>query len=299
MIACQHIFKLGIMRLQAGQYPRPSAVPLEPHRIRHWQSPPTQGTGIQNRNRVNSESFFFFSNPDIAKSSFVVNLPPCQTCKRFPLGNPPFGPLVFSFVYHLKAKEMTKTLIIDDTDPNISYTGNWKPLGPISDTSHEFNGTVRRGDAKDQSLSYKFNGTRITVYGSLDKPKNNLVGVEFQVDNNNPEKINSTGTLTWQIDQLHTHLALYQSSLLSDGEHTINIKVTNATADGPYFYFDFFTVDSNKNKVTGNVIVDDRDNSITYVPQWDSNGVPIEYMGTTTQSPKNGSTASFQFTGAY
>jgi hypothetical protein len=197
---------------------------------------------------------------------------------------------------------MSKTVIVDDTDPSISYTGNWQLLGAISDTDHEFNNTIHRGDANDQSLSYSFYGTSITVYGPLDSPASKgLAGVTFQVDNTSPSNINSTGTLTGNLGSLTSHVVLYTSPNLVDNAdgspHKLTISVTSASSNGPYFYFDFFTVATAKDSVAENVILDDRDDSISYVPTWNKPGTSLELLSTTSQSPGTGSTATFSFTG--
>jgi hypothetical protein len=199
---------------------------------------------------------------------------------------------------------MSKTVIVDDTDPSISYTGNWQLLGAISDTDHEFNNTIHRGDANDQSLSYSFYGTSITVYGPLDSPASKgLAGVTFQVDNISPSNINSTGTLTGSLGSLTSHVALYTSPNLvnnADGSpHKLTISVTSASSNGPYFYFDFFTVATAKDSEAGNVILDDRDDSISYALTWTQEGGYTEFLKTTTRSPGIGSTATVSFTGEH
>jgi hypothetical protein len=196
---------------------------------------------------------------------------------------------------------MSKTLIVDDTDPSITYTGNWPALGTITDTSHEFNGTIHRGDTTGQSMTYTFTGTMITVYGSLDTPASKgLPQVEFKVNSIDAVQINSTGTIKYRTNALTTHQVLFTSPNLVQGTHTITISMTGtAAANGPYFYFDFFTVKTGVDSVAGHVLLDDRDESIDYVPQWKNNGIADEYLGTTSQTPASGSTATVQFNGEY
>lgn len=193
-----------------------------------------------------------------------------------------------------------KTVIIDDANATISYSGNWTPLGPLTDTSHEYNDTIHRGDTNGQSLSYTFSGTGISVYGSLDQPaRKGLPGVEFKIDDMDPRQINSTPPLTYELDKLRTRIPLWKSPNLSDQSHNITITVTNATENGPYFYFDFFAIETNRDSVAGRVLFDDRDDAMQYVPEWKNNGIPSEYMGTTSECPGKGSTATFTFNGKY
>lgn len=194
----------------------------------------------------------------------------------------------------------SKLLIIDDADPSISYSGDWKAIGPITDRSPEYSGTLRRGDTNGQSISFSFTGTSVSVYGSLDSPspaKKGLPGVEFKVDTLPAQPINSTGTIKNNLDILTSHQVIYKSPNLIEGLHNITVTVTNSTADGPYFYFDFFTVNTERNSVSGQVLVDSRTDGIQYVPQWTRLGGANEFMSTTSQSEGTGSTATLNFNG--
>jgi hypothetical protein len=195
---------------------------------------------------------------------------------------------------------MSKVLIIDDTDPSINWSGNWQTTGTITGTSHEYNSTLHRGDTIDQSFTYTFNGTGISVYGSLDTPATNgLPGVQFQVDGLETQQTNATGAITYELGRLETHQVLYKSPALSAGTHTIKVQVTNATTNGPYLYFDFFTIDTGLESVAGHVILDDRDETIDYFPEWIKAGVGQEYMNTTMWPPSPDSYITVKFNGMH
>lgn len=86
---------------------------------------------------------------------------------------------------------MSKVLIVDDRDPDISYIGSWGLLGAISG-SVEYRDTLHQGNTNDQSLSYTFRGTGITVYGTLDSAATKGVpGVQFRVDGSVPKAMNA------------------------------------------------------------------------------------------------------------
>ena len=53
---------------------------------------------------------------------------------------------------------MTTTIIVDDTDPEIHYTGDWEQTGSVVPGSNEYNDTVHQGNSNDLKLSYEFNG---------------------------------------------------------------------------------------------------------------------------------------------
>jgi hypothetical protein len=152
-----------------------------------------------------------------------------------------------------------------------------------------------------QSLTYTFTGIGIEVYGSLDTPATKgIPGVQFQIDRNPVETLNSTATpLTYHLDQITTHQILFQANNLNAGQHTITISITDTTDNGPFFYFDFFTVQTGMDSVAGHVILDDKDSGISYVPQWTNPGVPDEYLGGTSQSAGTGSLATVDFNGTF
>lgn len=195
---------------------------------------------------------------------------------------------------------MSNKLIVDDTDTSISYSGDWKILGPLYKYSNEYNGTVHRGDTNGQSLSYTFTGTSIMVYGTLDMPATKgLAGVTFQIDSLSPQMINATGTLTNNINKTVSHTAIYKSPNLVDGTHTLNINVTEASMDGPYFFFDFFTIETGQDSMAGHIIVDNLGGGVQYIPTFVRDGTPNDYSGTNNRSPANGSSATFSFIGGY
>ena len=54
---------------------------------------------------------------------------------------------------------MSTTVIVDDTDPTIHYTGNWTLGGPVTASSNEFNRTVHIASENGLGFTYEFKGT--------------------------------------------------------------------------------------------------------------------------------------------
>jgi hypothetical protein len=63
---------------------------------------------------------------------------------------------------------MTTTIIVDDTDPGIHYTGDWSLTGSVAAGSNEYNDTVHQGNSNDLQLSYEFNGESTFTLGLMD-----------------------------------------------------------------------------------------------------------------------------------
>lgn len=196
---------------------------------------------------------------------------------------------------------MSKVLIVDDADPSISFSGDWQPLGTVSSTTYEYNGTVSVGWANGQSLSYTFDGTDIAVYGSVDMPATKgLPGVEFKIDSLPPEKFSDIHPITsntFNATGFTTHQALYRSPHLLAGTHTINISITDITSGGPYFWLDFLIITTDQESVAGHVIVDDRDPAIQYHEGWKLSGNPAEYLQTIHWPNNTDSYATMEFNG--
>lgn len=206
----------------------------------------------------------------------------------------------------------SRVLIVDDTDPSISYNGPWRLFSDLSDVSREYNSTIHRADAAGQSLSYTFEGTSISVFGSLDNPdENGSPEVRFTIDNLPSAPWNATGSLNTKTDRLMSHQALFRSFNLLPGTHTLTIDILNSGPEGPFFYFDYFTISTGDStsylgqRIESNAdarqyfIVDDRDLSINYIPRWNTDGIPAEYFGTTSVPSTEGAVAIFAFDGEY
>lgn len=204
---------------------------------------------------------------------------------------------------------MGRTVLIDDTDDRIVYGGvGWKILGhTFSATSNEYNRTMHYGPSPGLTMSYTFNGTRITLYGTLLSPTN-LPASTYSIDDQPRMPINATGDMPHISSSVKgplSHVPFYTSPVLPHGQHTLLVNV-NVESDHTFF-FDYLAVETDDSifgsiPQDGAVVVDDRDPSIVFTGAWnDTSTLLLEYNGTSTRAPwpddRQNSTASFNFTG--
>jgi hypothetical protein len=141
-----------------------------------------------------------------------------QGKSSFPAGPPPPPPCVLS--------------CIPDNDPRVVYSASWL-LSP-----HGFFQTSHQTDVVGSSLSFKFNGTGITVFGSI--PASNATHAPptaaYSIDAAAPvvtaEPL-AAGPIPNQ--------PLFSASGLSNGLHTLNVTVTAVDSASP-FAVDYFIV---------------------------------------------------------
>lgn len=194
---------------------------------------------------------------------------------------------------------MSRVLIVDNTDPEINYSGNWKTGGSVGPYTNEYNSTVHFSEIAGDELFYTFYGTQISVYGTIDTPWTNGPPVaSFSIDGSVPVAFNTSGSVLVD-NTLTSHKNLYQSPGLSKGTHTLSIKTGAPRTAAARLYIDFLTISTGSDSVLGHVIVDERDPAIAYVGSWSNWGVPDEYMGTTRGSPAGGGgSATLNFNGS-
>lgn len=191
---------------------------------------------------------------------------------------------------------MATTVIVDDTDPAIHYVGPWSLAGNVAAESNEFNSTVHVANDNSSSLTYEFNGSRISVYCTLDSPASRgIPAATYSLDNFTPTR--SNGLNMSEILDVQSHLLLYQSPPLVAGAHTLNISLSNMTSSGPKFYLDFFTVDVASATSPFNVIVDDQNPAISYSGNWTDSHSFNGFLGTDSLADLGGANATFTFIG--
>ncbi|KAF8912164.1 hypothetical protein CPB84DRAFT_1841851 [Gymnopilus junonius] len=131
---------------------------------------------------------------------------------------------------------MSPTVIVDDTDPGIQYVGSWSQdlLGPHY-TEGNFGdpyGNTLHFTNSDGSFSYIFEGTQVTVTGTVQYPGGATP---------NPAWVCSVdGTLipTKNYNSASNRLDLCDTDNLSDGTHNITVQVISS--DQHTFWFDYF-----------------------------------------------------------
>ncbi|CAA7269694.1 unnamed protein product [Cyclocybe aegerita] len=121
-------------------------------------------------------------------------------------------------------------LILDDTDPSIVYTGRWNRAG----SSNEFNRTTTWTLSAGASARLSFRGTAIGVFGTISTRLRSSREPEstYRIDGGDPVTFRATQTDRTQFTQ-----QFFQSPLLPDGEHTL--EITHPETTEPVF-LDFF-----------------------------------------------------------
>ncbi|KAF8188033.1 hypothetical protein BJ912DRAFT_968977 [Pholiota molesta] len=177
----------------------------------------------------------------------------------------------------------TLTIQVDDTDPGISYTGDWiadtgslDNLGnfgaPMMSTSHYIKGTG--------SFSYTFSGTYVGVFGS-------------SVDGSNPSRTCTVDGATIPNNQITApvngimHCQVFN---LVDGKHTLVVTVSSPNPNGYWFDSLLYIPSASVSRANAMEMVQFDDPSFSFGAQFTKTGFG---MSTTT----NGASMSFQFTG--
>lgn len=193
---------------------------------------------------------------------------------------------------------MPERVIVDDTDPSITYTGNWTLESAYDTDSKEYNGTIHKTVTPGSSLSFRFHGSRLTIFGTLLRPTTGGPASNLTIDSASPYIFNSTGDVKPRLNSgVWSHAELYTILNLAHTNHTATLKVGNVSETHP-FYFDFYTA------LTGQyyapVIIDDSNPRVLYGGNWEKLGVKEEYLGTVHRSPPNpGGTATLRFNGLW
>ncbi|KAG8828917.1 hypothetical protein FRC17_007348 [Serendipita sp. 399] len=199
---------------------------------------------------------------------------------------------------------MPRYAIIDDTDPLITYTGNWQILTkPIDPLTPEYNGTVHATNDPNATMSINFWGTVINGYGTLDRPAlKGIPSTTWQLDNIDPVNFNQSGTT--QLDD-HTivtsHMNVYHSGKFADGQHTLKMKVNemlpnSQTGEKPMFYFDFFAILAGDPIYVENVLLDNG-SQFEYGGSWTTNNATGSYRESLQRTPSDGGVAVVGFHG--
>ncbi|KIM21421.1 hypothetical protein M408DRAFT_29556 [Serendipita vermifera MAFF 305830] len=202
--------------------------------------------------------------------------------------------------------------IIDDTDPGLVYTGDWRVLtDPINPRAPDYNGTIHVTNDPSATVSYQFYGSMLSAFGTIDTPASNgYPNASFSISSSNggssPDlHLNETGYMPHleEPNVATTHLKLFTSDRLELGTYTMSIKTDGVSAGGAPFYLDFLTVlvpDDVASQV-GWAIVDDSDMSRwSYVAdQWTITHKGTTYLVSAHQTHEEGSFASLVFQGTH
>lgn len=144
---------------------------------------------------------------------------------------------------------MGTTFLVDDTNPSIVYdgSGTWdESRQSISGITNEYNSTFHSATTAGLTIKYKFNGTGITAFCTIDTPgANGFPDSTYSLDNMAPVAFNSTGVVSsLNPDVVSSHVAVFSVTNLSvSEEHTLIITTTDASSSKRYI-FDYFAVET-------------------------------------------------------
>ncbi|PVF93961.1 hypothetical protein CPB86DRAFT_71489 [Serendipita vermifera] len=120
--------------------------------------------------------------------------------------------------------------LVDDSDPSIEYSRNWLLE---DDAKYEYQETRTKSAVQGSTVSFKFSGTSIEVYGTFSGSTGDPAAIiSFRVDDG------TTGTFSLSDTQgkMMTNTKFYAQDGLSNGEHTLHIESLTATE----FWLDYF-----------------------------------------------------------
>ncbi|KAJ7619663.1 hypothetical protein FB45DRAFT_931364 [Roridomyces roridus] len=167
------------------------------------------------------------------------------------------------------------TVLIDDQDPSITYTGTWVVGGTI----HEHDGTVSSSVKVGDHFSVPFNGTGITVFGTFDATSTG-VRTLYSIDGDQGTVVTSQASGNGLDD---FQQPFWKSGTISDGQHTLVVTmraINGAAGDGEgTIWFDYF-------QVTGS------HPASTSASQGSSSTVPVSSSSSSSASPSPTSPAS-------
>ncbi|KIM28268.1 hypothetical protein M408DRAFT_8923 [Serendipita vermifera MAFF 305830] len=199
---------------------------------------------------------------------------------------------------------MVRYAIIDDTDPRLVYTGNWNVLRtPTNLKTPEYNGTVHATTDPTATISFNWTGGLLDVFGTLYPGTIGYPNASFTVDGSSTtQHLNETGAVTPLTDltTATTHIRLFRSGTLRDGNHNMTIVADGVRGDGgPTFYFDFLRIAVPTEGTFENIAVDDSDTQWVYTSNWVKGAHVGEYLDSWHATPLDGGMAQLAFYGTH
>ncbi|KAJ6512722.1 hypothetical protein C8R45DRAFT_325764 [Mycena sanguinolenta] len=184
-------------------------------------------------------------------------------------------------------------VIVDDKDPSIVYNGIWETGG----TAVEFHGTTTWSPQQGSIATFTFNGSEVTVFGSIRATFAPTASMNFVVDGG-PSGTYIAGSVTNTI----RHIPLWVSPSLNEGPHTLVITQGEAMAAptlGPIFLD--YIVYNTTSSTTGPYFIDDSDTRVTYNPAsgWQNIQSDPDFQHTSHASTSAGNSFVLQFEGVF
>ncbi|KAJ7797909.1 hypothetical protein B0H14DRAFT_3546654 [Mycena olivaceomarginata] len=152
------------------------------------------------------------------------------------------------------------SVILDDSDPLVDYSGRgW--LGHPGEQFVEFGATTHSSGTPGDTATLKFEGTSISVYGTL-VPGRPIMN--FSIDGAEPTPLEAS-----PVKEPSHNILFWTSSALMEAPHTLTITVTFNTTDitPETLFLDYF-VYKTASAASKTILVDDSDPSLIYSPDW-------------------------------
>ncbi|KIP07160.1 hypothetical protein PHLGIDRAFT_35564 [Phlebiopsis gigantea 11061_1 CR5-6] len=128
---------------------------------------------------------------------------------------------------------MSETIIVDDSSlVGLAYAGTWTKGG----SSSEYNSTTHGTKDKGATVTFKFTGTSLSVYGTIE------VTTAQDVPTITTYKLDAASAVTYTapvVSAARYHQLFFQSPVLASGPHTLVITFTNANART--YWLDYLT----------------------------------------------------------
>ncbi|KAG6847797.1 hypothetical protein H0H93_005943, partial [Arthromyces matolae] len=140
-----------------------------------------------------------------------------------------------------------QTLIVDDDDPSIVYSGSWmRKTGRYksSDTPHTgepYGNATHQATSNGASATFTFFGTSVSVYSVFDDSHLGSTTVTFLLDSTASTQlydVTSDSPLYKEGYLQRANTLLWSSDTISAGEHTLKIELTS-TSNGAALVLDY------------------------------------------------------------
>lgn len=186
---------------------------------------------------------------------------------------------------------MTSSIIIDDQDARIKYSGLWTNAG--SDVN--YNHTLSSSNATGATMSFTFSGTSVYLVG--DFGSGGTCSYSLTLDG-------AVAPLSSQNYPSPEHQqTIFSSDILTDGEHTLVYTLSSCqpaagNVPGSYIWLDYLLYTPSINASVDGVkyFIDDTDNQLKYTGNWTELGEDGDFRHTK-HGGNTSSTLQFTFQG--
>ncbi|KAF8878217.1 hypothetical protein BD779DRAFT_1219268 [Infundibulicybe gibba] len=124
-----------------------------------------------------------------------------------------------------------QTVIVDDDDPSIIYSGNWNRNENPYVTSEAaggfpFHNGTHQSTTPGDIASIRFTGNSVAVYGIFPGATLGSISVTYTLDHSNSTKTYKTTPSSLKQEQQQPNFLFFSEGSLAPGNHTLSIKIT-------------------------------------------------------------------------